>query len=288
MFTLLWQLPRLLRVIRREHEWLNEIIFKEGIDGIISDNRYGMWHVQIPSVILTHQPGVLTGLGSAADKIIRDIHYRYLRRFGEVWIPDLPGRPNLGGRLSHPDSLPERSRYIGWLSQFRPHQKAGNREEHILILLSGPEPQRTMLADKLWQQAKTLQQPIVFIEGKAGIERKDALPHIRHIPFADTQMLQPLLENASLVICRSGYSTLMDLAGFSKPAVLIPTPGQTEQEYLAHNLASAGFFYRADQKDISLANAVKLAESGSKPGMSATLHDESLLASALDEWLAGL
>jgi UDP:flavonoid glycosyltransferase YjiC (YdhE family) len=288
MFTLLWQLPRLLNTIRREHAWLRDIVARERIDGIISDNRYGLWHPQKPCVIMTHQLGVYTGLGSRADLSVREIHYRYLNRFREVWVPDMPGTENLAGELSHPDRLPAHVRYIGSLSQFSGRAKPASEGKHLLILLSGPEPQRSILADILWAQAMRLDRPIVFVEGKEGAKRQVIPPHIRHISLGDEATLAPLFAEASLVVCRSGYSTVMDLAMFGKPAVLIPTPGQTEQEYLARTLAAAGVFYSMEQSDASLQHAIELSESGHKTGIYSPHTEEDLLASAIDQWIAKL
>ena len=287
MFTLIWQLPRLIRVIRKEHRWLEGIVIQEKIDGIISDNRYGLWLKKRPSIIITHQPGIVTGLGTWVDKLIRRIHYRYLNRFGQIWIPDIPGYENLAGKLSHPKILPARARYIGLLSQFNSEkQKAAGHDGPILILLSGPEPQRTILADKLWTEAHIIQRPIVFVEGKEGVVRKDIPPHIQHISLANAAQLQPLLEKAVLVICRSGYSTLMDLVVLGKKAVLIPTRRQTEQEYLAASLSERGIFNAASQSDIRLKEIIALAEGGSTVGLDSISDNKSdLLMPVLQEWL---
>jgi UDP:flavonoid glycosyltransferase YjiC (YdhE family) len=283
MFTLLWQMPRLLKTIQAEHKWLKKVAAEQKIDTIISDNRYGLWHDDIPSVILTHQPNVLTGLGKAVDRLVRRLHYKYLGRFGGVWIPDLAGVRNLGGALSHPQKLPTHSHYVGWLSQFETPKSSSSR--HILILLSGPEPQRSLLANKLWNQAKALDQEIVFVEGKAGVIRTDIPKHIRHIALANGNQLQSLIENASLVVCRSGYSTLMDLALVGKPAVLIPTPGQTEQEYLAASLAERGMFVTVRQKDIDLAQAIGASQDLRRWEV---LERAELLLPVLEQWLEHL
>ncbi len=284
MFTLAWQIPRLLRVIRWEHSWLLKLVAEEQIDGIISDNRYGLWHPAKPSAIITHQPRLRTGIGGQADSIVRAIHSSYLNRFSSIWIPDLPGPDNLGGSLSHPAALKAASRFIGWLSQFRKPLNAP--AAHILILLSGPEPQRSMLADALWSQTQRIQRPFVFVEGAAAARRTDIPPHIRHFGLADAATLQPLLESASLVVCRSGYSTLMDLMLMKKPAVLIPTPGQAEQEYLAGHLAERGVFHAATQQSFNLKAAIETAESGSRiPGNLLSENDPDLLLPALQDWL---
>jgi UDP-N-acetylglucosamine:LPS N-acetylglucosamine transferase len=144
-----------------------------------------------------------------------------------------------------------------------------------------------MLADKIWAQASALQRPIVFVEGRAGAERRIIPSHIRHIKLAAAATLQPLIEQASLVICRSGYSTLMDLARLGKRAVLIPTPGQTEQEYLANYLSGQGIFLAAKQDHFSLANAIQKAEN-SERNWPLPQEQADLLTPVLDQWLSTL
>lgn len=259
MTKLLKQVPRILKIIKEEHFWLQQQVQRYRFDGIISDNRYGLFHKTIPSVILTHQLQVQTGLGNTIDSLVRLQHYRYLNRFTECWIPDLEGPLNLSGRLGHPDSLPSHTRYLGLVSQFeRPIQ---NLEEHILILLSGPEPQRSVLADKIWQQLSQISQPVVFVAGSDIAPRPESIPsNVQYFGRLTQKELQPLLERASLVICRSGYSSVMDITTLGKKAVLIPTPGQTEQEYLAKECFRSGQFLYANQRDFNLKAAIKEAE----------------------------
>jgi len=259
MPSLLRQIPRLASRIRSEHKWLLDTVLHEKIDAIISDNRYGLWHPGIPSVILTHQAEIRTGFGGWADGILRLMHYRMLRRFSACWIVDIVGPENLGGDLSHPSVLPQNARYIGWISQLNPPD-AEQRRQHLLILLSGPEPQRSMLSDMLWDQACGLEAPVVFVEGKASAIRTHVPGHITHITRTGGAQLQSLLEGATIVVCRSGYSTLMDLILLRKKAILIPTPGQTEQEYLARRLRKQGIFYAAPQQGFSLEAALAKAE----------------------------
>src|SRR6185312_274155 len=103
---ILSQLPRITKTIRREHEWLMKLCAQRQFDGIISDNRYGLFHPHIPCVILTHQVCVQTGFGNMPDNVIRKLHYKFLERFNETWIVDMPETPNLGGKLSHTRPLP--------------------------------------------------------------------------------------------------------------------------------------------------------------------------------------
>lgn len=257
--NILRQIPKILRRISEEQRWLREIVIKEHIDAVISDNRYGLSHPNIPSVILTHQAGVITGLGRFADAILRRLHYPALQRFDQCWLVDIPGAPNLSGKLAHPPKLPENTQFIGWLTQMKP---ADTRDGgYILILLSGPEPQRTMLADKLWTQACAItDRKFIVVEGRSDALRSEIPPHITHFPRATTEQLQSILAGASMVVCRSGYSSLMDIALFGKPAILIPTPGQTEQEYLAKKLHEDGIFMHRGQKDFELDTALEAAD----------------------------
>jgi len=287
LLTLLSQLPRLLRTIRHEREWLEEQVAAHGFDGIISDNRYGLYHSTVPSVIMTHQLQVQTGMGNFADQLTRQQHYSYLQRFGQCWVADVPGKPNLGGTLSHPAVMPPQARYIGPLSQMQqPETFTGG--SHLLVLLSGPEPQRTLLSDMLWQQLGTYSGKVVFVEGSSSVPPRENIPgHISYHTRLTQQQLQPLTEQASMVICRSGYSSLMDLLMLRRKAILIPTPGQTEQEYLARHLQEQGVFYTMQQKNFELNAALNAADSFPfqqllDPG------DYRLFVPVMDEWLAAL
>lgn len=283
MLGLIRQIPALLRRIREEHAWLLDFATQQGIDGIISDNRYGLWHPEKPSVMLTHQPALISGMGSVGDAVARRLHYDFLHRFSEVWIPDLPDKNGLGGRLSHPNILPHHAKYVGWLSQFDPTPSASHGR-HLLVLLSGPEPHRSLLADKIWEQVRQLKEQVVFVEGRADVQRPKA-PNVQHIPLAATEELAPLIADATWVICRSGYSTLMDLACFGKQAILIPTPGQTEQEYLAKSLAAQGRYTYASQRNFNLGKALNEARHKvTNPVHPAPLNSD-LLMPILRAWL---
>ncbi|XZF16509.1 glycosyltransferase [Chitinophagaceae bacterium MMS25-I14] len=288
LLTLLSQIPRLLLTIKREHDWLLRTVQEHEFDGIISDNRYGLYHDTIPSVIITHQLQVQTGMGNFADQLMRQQHYSYLQRFHECWIPDIPGNINLSGTLAHPGQLPKSSRYIGLLSQMQEQPIPGG-EPHLLILLSGPEPQRGMLSDILWEQVQQYNGPVSFVEGTNSFQqpRTDIPEHIQYFHRLTRQELQPLIAGASLVICRSGYSSLMDLAVLNKKAILIPTPGQTEQEYLARHLHDQGVWYSQVQKNFDLKEALTAAETFPFKNLlpEASHHQYS---AALDEWTAKL
>jgi UDP:flavonoid glycosyltransferase YjiC (YdhE family) len=262
---LLMQLPAISKAIKSEHRRLEEISASRHIDGIISDNRYGSFLPGKPSVIMTHQLQVQTGLGTVADHLVQKVHYEYLNKFDETWIVDAEGNPNLGGKLSHTAMLPGRSQYIGLLSRFPSGTKMDSSstakdKPSLVIMLSGPEPQRSILSGILWEQSVHYKADIVFIEGSEKAAPPTYIPpHITwHNRLAGPQ-LAPILQNAEIVVSRSGYSTLMDLAALGKKAIVIPTPGQTEQLYLGKHLHRQGAFFCAAQKGFNLTLALKKA-----------------------------
>lgn len=286
MFSMFRQMPKLLKTVRRENDWLIEQSAKTQFDGIISDNRYGLFHKQIPCVIMTHQLAVRTGMGRAANALLKRLHYKYLQRFNKCWIVDVNGKECLGGKLSHPKTLPDNAEYIGLLSQMEVKQTKGG--EHLLVLLSGPEPQRSMLSDILWKQLVGYKGKVIFVEGKHDAPARNMIPaHVTYHKQLTKFELQPLLEDANMVICRSGYSTLMDLVALNKKAIIIPTPGQTEQVYLGRYLHEQGIFYSASQRGFKLQkslDAVKLF-----PFNKLSLQDPfSQYKAVVDNWLRSL
>jgi len=253
--NILKQLPKLLRSIKQENIWLREQCEQLKVDAVISDNRYGLYHPSIPTVIMTHQLAPKTGLGILADRLFKFLHDKQLKKFSKCWVVDVAGEPNLSGDLGHPSSTNNQIEYLGLLSQFSDRDSLPKSKEHLLILLSGPEPQRTILSKMLWQQVIQLKQPIVFVEGSHNAIKPDVIPyHIAYYQQLIKEDLLPILNKASMVVCRSGYSTLMDLVAVDKKAILIPTPGQAEQEYLAKKLNREGVFYSSTQQDFQLAH----------------------------------
>jgi UDP-N-acetylglucosamine:LPS N-acetylglucosamine transferase len=211
-----------------------------------------------PCVILTHQLQILSGKGNWADRILQRLHYRLLNRFPECWIVDEESNGGFSGKLAHPQTLPAHATYIGLLSQFAgclPNSNNQDNNKQVLVLLSGPEPMRGQLELLILQQAKTLTAyQFTIVGGNPLGNMIDDLPqHIMYYTHLNAQKLLPELQNTSLVICRSGYSTIMDLAVLGKKALLIPTPGQTEQEYLAAYLKEKKYFNTCTQETLQLA-----------------------------------
>ncbi len=269
---ILSQIPNIQKTILKERQFLNQIIQEEKIDAVISDNRYGMYYSKIPSVILTHQWQILSGMQAWIDQLLLKWHEKKLNAFSQVWIVDkADAENNLAGKLSHPKNgkLTGKIKYLGHLSQLKstiiPQQKTALK--NILVLLSGPEPMRTQLFEILWQQASQLHSyQFVFIAGSALSLQQSPQKNITFHTVADAAKVQEEIEKADLVICRSGYSSLMDLKAMQAKALLIPTPGQTEQIYLAARLQEQDKFLFVHQEKINLKEQIQLAFE--KPGFS--------------------
>ena len=261
LLQMLIQSPRLFQSIKKEHKWLKSAVEQHGFDAVISDNRYGLYHPGIPSIIITHQLSIQSPLGSWSEKLIRKQNYRLLDRFNACWVPDTEGSDNLSGLLSHPDIKPKLPIvYIGPLSRFRKLDIA-EENNHLLFMLSGPEPQRSILENKLLGAIAHYPGTATFVRGlpaqNSFIPSTGMLQFYNHLSSGE---LNKEMMRASMIICRSGYSSVMDIAALQKKSILVPTPGQTEQEYLASYLQEKGFAVYFKQKDFNFEIALDQAK----------------------------
>ena len=256
---LVFKIPSILKQIKRENRWLAEIIHSRRLDAVISDNRYGMFHPEVYSIFLTHQLAIRTGMGPMVDRIIMKWNYRLIGNFSVCWVPDWPGEISLSGRLSHPSKQPPFPLvFIGILSRFSP--LSGKSEKNtLLVLLSGPEPQRTQFEDCILPQLKNLSLQCTVVRGLPGTTNVDAAStdHIRIIDHLRADELNVLLSASEFIITRSGYSTIMDLVRLGKNALLVPTPGQTEQEYLGIHLQEMQWMLSFQQKNFDIEKAIQ-------------------------------
>lgn len=259
---LITQLPKLTKAIRREHAWLREVVSKHGIDMVVSDNRYGLYHPNIHSVILTHQLAIRPPWGRMGMGLLQKWNYRQLERFNECWVPDWEEeKVCLAGELSHPQKLPSVPiKYIGPLSRFN-YKPAAHKSNRLLIILSGPEPSRSIWEEKLISEIPALTSPITLIRGlPKGGKPLPSYPHLEVFDHLPANQLQTAIEKAEWVIARAGYSTIMDLKALQKKAILVPTPGQSEQEYLAYYLQKKGIFFGERENSFSLLNSIEKAQ----------------------------
>jgi len=259
-FKIMQQLPALLRIVQWEHRWLEEAIEQYGIDLVISDNRYGLWTKKCRTVFITHQLQIKAPF-LWLEHIIQRIHYRFIERFNACWVPDQEEGNGLAGTLSHPNRKPAIPvTYIGLLSRFYASNSINKKQ--ITVLLSGPEPQRTLLEEKIIAQLSSIHKEVLLVRGlPAAMDNITVPPHIKAVNHLTAEALQAVLENSSIVIARSGYSSMMDFSRLHCTTILIPTPGQTEQEYLAKRCEQKGYAIHAEQSDLDLNQALAKAES---------------------------
>lgn len=249
--TILIQVPKILYRISYEKKWLSKILEENPFDLIISDNRYGLYSKKTKTIFITHQLRVISGIGKLVDAAIRWKLYKFINQFDECWIPDNEGPGNIAGKLSDTKIKPMRYRYIGLLSRLE--KKNTPVENTILVLLSGPEPQRTLLENILLAQLDKIEQKVIIVRGLKS-SKSSLLPatNLEIHEQMDSTTLSLAMSKAAVVVCRSGYSSIMDLIKMQKKAVLIPTPGQTEQIYLADQMQKKGYFTVQDQDSIYL------------------------------------
>jgi UDP:flavonoid glycosyltransferase YjiC (YdhE family) len=254
---MLLQLPKINTAIKEEHLWLAKIIDEHQIDLVISDNRYGLWSNKVKSILITHQIFVKAPFG---EWMIEQILKRHFDNFDEIWIPDVEGENNLSGDLSHKRSLPDKFKFIGVLSRFAERKIIEtNAEFDFMAILSGPEPQRTIFENIILKQVENSNLKGILVRGlpEDNSECKMQNAALKVFNHLETDEFLNYLQKSKVVISRSGYSTIMDLAALGKKAILVPTPGQTEQEYSADYHFKEGHFYSQSQHEFNLVKAIE-------------------------------
>ena len=241
--------PRLIYYSIREHNALKRIVKEENIDFVISDNRFGLYHKSVPSAYITHQLLIKLPKGwTWLEPFVASVHRYIINKFTECWVPDYEEvEHSLAGELSHPAKLPKNVKYIGVLSRFNLSERSVGTHgscvrNQILAILSGAEPQRTIFENELLTSLQNNpSENIILIKGKIEAEQKiTKVGKVTVYNYMNTEQLQEHILKADKIICRSGYSSIMDLyaLGKLKNATLIPTPGQSEQEYLAEYISN--------------------------------------------------
>lgn len=241
------QFPRLLSVINQEQAIIKEAVSTLNIAGIISDNRYGVYDHRVQNVMVMHQfvPPLTRG-GKLFKKTLWKQHQKFLTPFQDIWIPDHEGEKALAAEMRYP-FLHQQPTFLGWPSRLTgilPETPAFLPEDlpppDLLCLLSGPEPQRTLLEEKIMSQLPVNGLTVWIVQGLPGGNRLPrSIPGGMVIPYLDAPALRYWLPKAGAVLSRSGYSTLMDLVSLgTRHMILVPTPGQPEQVHLAKMLHS--------------------------------------------------
>jgi uncharacterized protein (TIGR00661 family) len=246
--------PKMMEAIYKERKLVKKWVKEYGISGIISDNRLGIYSKKVPSVFITHQLNVLTGNTSW---ITSKLHQYIIKKYDECWVPDVAEIPNLTGKLGHLENPHFKINYIGPLSRFT--KKELPKKYDLLIILSGPEPQRSILELHLREEIKRYKGKVVFVRGVIETEQKsEQTEHVTFYNFMTSVELEQTFNESEIVLCRSGYTTVMDLAKLGKKAFFIPTPGQFEQEYLAKKYKKEGIVPYAKQEKFVIENLFEI------------------------------
>jgi uncharacterized protein (TIGR00661 family) len=258
-FSLLIQFPRIFITIQKEHRWLKKNIRLHKFDAVISDNRFGLHSSKVPSVYITHQLNISTGF-RVTDWIAGKIHRYYISKFDRCWIPDAETN-GLAGKLSHSKTVTSNVEYVGPLSRFVVMNDAKIKYD-VLILLSGPEPQRSIFEQLIVKQLHDFEGNVFMVRGLPG--ESVSIPEFKNVTIKNHLAagdLNEIISQSRLVICRSGYTSVMDLVKLHKKAIFVPTPGQGEQEYLASYLLQKHLFYSVMQDKFNLPEAINAASS---------------------------
>ena len=256
VFKMMMAFPGALRDFRRDHKTVESIVKSHNIDMVISDNRFGCWSKLVPSIFITHQLHIqVPRLWRWTIPVINMFNNHYIKKYDEVWVPDVENEPSLGGKLSHPAIKGVKTKYIGHLSRFTSdNQPVTEKTNKFLVILSGPEPQRSMFEDIVLKQARETKDNILILRAKPDSNDllRDVPDNVSMFNHVDDEMFVQLVNSAEHIICRGGYSSLMDLARLGRTAFLVPTPGQTEQEYLAKHLSETGQWRWCRQSEFRL------------------------------------
>ncbi len=282
-FRILWAMFLNFRMER----WFVQQLKTTDFDRIISDNRYGFFHPEIYSVFISHQYRIKLPKGfQLFSRIIWRISDNLISRFDEFWIPDEKGSNSLSGALSQSCTL-EKAKFIGYLSRFNLPLEESTKDfskYEVLLILSGLEPQRSILLKLIAAKMEDLGKKTLIIGAR---EKKNLLTDnntkqlskcrkefchfvfnqnitktcitntipvryifCQYVWHLDDANFTEAVKQIPYIIARSGYSTVMDLSVLERKALLVPTPNQSEQEYLAKYLAQNHNFTYCRQKDI--------------------------------------
>lgn len=267
--------PKMIQAIFDEKKFVKELVKNYDLKGIISDNRLGVYSKKVPCVFITHQINLLSG---KTTWISSKIHQYFIKKFDECWVPDFQESGNLSGKLGHLiiNYLNLNIKYIGPLSRLEKQEL--DSKYKLMVILSGPEPQRTMLEEKLIAELQNYIGEVIFIKGKVeAIQKREVIRNITYYNFMTTQQIETALNESEMVLCRSGYSTIMDLAKLGKKAFFIPTPGQYEQEYLAKRFKRNGNIPYAKQDDFIIENLLEVKLFSGLPKLKREINWKQLL-----------
>jgi uncharacterized protein (TIGR00661 family) len=259
LLSLASQLPKILLVLYKEHSFSKRMINEKKIDLIISDNRYGMYCKEIPSYFITHQ--LKFSMPKSLKKLeVLSVYFNkyFFKKYKKIFIPDFEGSLNFSGELSHDIQKIDKKKlqYVGLLSDTKDTDSIFS---DYLVLISGPEPQRTNFENLVREQILDIQGKKIVVLGKTEIDENESENDLDIHSHLSREEISKMINGAGLIISRPGYSTVMEVAAAGKKALFIPTPGQTEQVYLAEYYKGKGLFHYVPQNEMDLKNDIPKA-----------------------------
>ena len=250
------QSPKLAKAISKEMSLTEDIVNQFKLTMIISDHRLGCRDKRIRSIIIAHQLQVQAKL-KIASTVGSHTNKFFINSFSECWIPDYQQENmRLAGSLSDHTGI-KNYRYIGPISRMSPSNK--NQEYDLAVVLSGPEPSRSTLESKLYKRLQSENLKICWVRGLEKPKSQDIFSKGDVvISMSTASELNKIINHSKILIARSGYTTIMDVVRLNKQCILIPTLGQTEQEYLASYLEGReGFHFIAEENLSNLSNTIR-------------------------------
>lgn len=271
------QIPKIVSIIWYEHKWLQKIIDEFGIDLVISDNRYGLYSKKIFCVFITHQLRIKSAI-PFTEKILQLNNYYHIKKFNYCWIPDSANQNNVSGEMAHPIKMPKiKTFYIGLLSRFKKNQSIKIKYNYCIVL-SGPEPQRTILEKMILKNIETINGTILLVRGLPNSEGVIAsASNVEIKNYLPGNQLQQAFWQSDFIISRSGYTTVMEILSLQKKSILIATPGQTEQEYLSKIVQEKKLCFTISQRNLNLKTAIEQAKLFSYSTISLPIFNEKKL-----------
>ncbi|MBK8724154.1 MAG: glycosyltransferase [Saprospiraceae bacterium] len=250
-WNMAFQTHKLIRAAILEHLAIRKIVKKYQIDAILSDNRYGCYHPACYNIFMSHQLNLKIAPQFFRKKV-NHFQQRLLRKFDEIWVPDFAAFPGLAGELSHPSNyFHPKITYLQPISRIKYWETPPKQD--ILVVISGPEPQRTKFEEKILKIADALKKyKWLIVNGKPNVNfEKKMVGNIQTISHLGSYELNKAILESKFYIGRSGYSSIMDLSKVATKALLIPTPGQTEQEYLAKIIVDNKNYFSCSQQQLN-------------------------------------
>ena len=264
LISVLLFIPKFIKSIKADKNFITKFAKENNIDIIISDNRYGMYYSKSYNIIITHQLNIkLNGFLKIFSPILRSFIKKYLKNFDECWIPDMHDiNINLTGDYSYHEFFKKINiKYVGLLSQFDCYNndfEENKQDIDLLIMISGPEMHRTIFEKIVISQLMENKKEAIIVRGIKGSNIPKIIDNIIMYDFVYFDQYRDLIKRSKYIICRAGYTSIMDLIILNKKALLVPTPNHPEQEYLVKRLSDLGYFPYMNQDNFDINKAISI------------------------------